>query len=125
MTNINQNKEAEKLSYIKRGMVVIVNLPVQKENSIQGGERPCVIVSNNRGNRYSPNVTIIPLTSRSKKDLPTHVVIKSYNNSIALGEQIMTIPKAWIVSLKGRVLPSELKLIDRIIEIAVGIIEEA
>ena len=124
MTNINQNKEAEKLSYIKRGMVVIVNLPVQKENSIQGGERPCVIVSNNMGNRYSPNVTIIPLTSRSKKDLPTHVVIKSYNNSIALGEQIMTVPKAWIVSLKGRVLPSELKLIDRIIEIAVGI-EEA
>ena len=124
MTNINQNKEAEKLSYIKRGMVVIVNLPIQTENSIQGGERPCVIVSNNIGNRYSPNVTIIPLTSRSKKDLPTHVVIKSYNNSIALGEQIMTIPKAWIVSLKGRVLPSELKLIDRIIEIAVGI-EEA
>ena len=124
MTNINQNKEAEKLSYIKRGMVVIVNLPIQTENSIQGGERPCVIVSNNMGNRYSPNVTIIPLTSRSKKDLPTHVVIKSYNNSIALGEQIMTIPKAWIVSLKGRVLPSELKLIDRIIEIAVGI-EEA
>ena len=124
MTNINQNKEAEKLSYIKRGMVVIVNLPVQKENSIQGGERPCVIVSNNMGNRYSPNVTIIPLTSRSKKDLPTHVVIKSYNNSIALGEQIMTVPKAWIVSLKGRVLPSELKLIDRVIEIAVGI-EEA
>lgn len=124
MININQNKEAEKLSYIKRGMVVIVNLPVQKENSIQGGERPCVIVSNNVGNKYSPNVTIIPLTSRSKKDLPTHVVIKSYNNSIALGEQIMTVPKAWIVSLKGRVLPSELKLIDRIIEIAVGI-EEA
>ena len=124
MTNINQNKEAEKLSYIKRGMVVIVNLPIQTENSIQGGERPCVIVSNNMGNRYSPNVTIIPLTSRSKKDLPTHVVIKSYNNSIALGEQIMTIPKAWIVSLKGRVLPSELKLIDRVIEIAVGI-EEA
>ena len=125
MTDINQNKEAEKLSYIKRGMVVIVNLPIQTENSIQGGERPCVIVSNNMGNRYSPNVTIIPLTSRSKKDLPTHVVIKSYNNSIALGEQIMTVPKAWIVSLKGRVLPSELKLIDRIIEIAVGIIEEA
>ena len=123
MTNINQNKESEKLSYIKRGMVVIVNLPIQTENSIQGGERPCVIVSNNMGNRYSPNVTIIPLTSRSKKDLPTHVVIKSYNNSIALGEQIMTIPKAWIVSLKGRVLPSELKLIDRIIEIAVGIEE--
>ena len=123
MTDINQNKEAEKLSYIKRGMVVIVNLPIQTENSIQGGERPCVIVSNNMGNRYSPNVTIIPLTSRSKKDLPTHVVIKSYNNSIALGEQIMTIPKAWIVSLKGRVLPSELKLIDRIIEIAVGIEE--
>ena len=124
MTNINQNKEAEKLSYIKRGMVVIVNLPIQTENSIQGGERPCVIVSNNIGNRYSPNVTIIPLTSRSKKDLPTHMVIKSYNNSIALGEQIITIPKTWIVSLKGRVLPSELKLIDRIIEIAVGI-EEA
>ena len=124
MININQNKEAEKLSYIKRGMVVIVNLPVQKENSIQGGERPCVIVSNNRGNRYSPNVTIIPLTSRDKKVLPTHVTIKSYNNSTALAEQIMTIPKTWIVSLKDRILPSELKLIDKAIEIAVGI-EEA
>lgn len=125
MININQNKEAEKLSYIKRGMVVIVNLPVQKENSIQGGERPCVIVSNNVGNKYSPNVTIIPLTtSKSKKNLPTHAIIKSYNNSTALGEQIITIPKTWIVSLKGRVLPSELKLIDRVIEIAVGI-EEA
>ena len=121
---INQNKEAEKLSYIKRGMVVIVNLPVQKENSIQGGERPCVIVSNNRGNRYSPNVTIIPLTSRDKKVLPTHVTIKSYNNSTALAEQIMTIPKTWVVSLKDRILPSELKLIDKAIEIAVGI-EEA
>ena len=121
---INQNKEAEKLSYIKRGMVVIVNLPIQTENSIQGGERPCVIVSNNRGNRYSPNVTIIPLTSRDKKVLPTHVTIKSYNNSTALAEQIMTIPKTWIVSLKDRILPSELKLIDKAIEIAVGI-EEA
>lgn len=47
---------------------------------IQGGIRPCVIVSNNIGNRFASIYMVMPLTTVIKKeDQPTHAVI--YKNS--------------------------------------------
>ena len=46
--------------------------------SEQSGVRPAVIFQNNVGNVYSPNVTVLPMTSKIKKSgQPTHVVINS------------------------------------------------
>lgn len=42
----------------------------------QRGLRPCVIFQNNLGNLHSPNVIVIPLTSKLKKTTqPTHVLL--------------------------------------------------
>lgn len=44
--------------------------------SEQNGLRPAVVFQNNVGNYYSPNVTVLPMTSRIKKsNQPTHVVL--------------------------------------------------
>lgn len=63
------------------------------------GKRPAVILQNNTGNIFSPNVIVIPLTSVLKKtSQPTHVVIKAYDSglemdSMALCENICVISK--------------------------------
>lgn len=42
----------------------------------QSGWRPGLVFQNNIGNRFSPNIIALPLTSRLKKtDQPTHVVL--------------------------------------------------
>lgn len=56
--------------------------------------RPGIIISNDAANKFSPNVTVIPLTSREKKPLPTHVSISCRTQSTALCESIQTVAKA-------------------------------
>jgi len=46
--------------------------------NVQRGWRPGIIIQNDMGNKYSPNVIALPLTSVIKKeDLPTHVYLPS------------------------------------------------
>lgn len=68
--------------------------------SEQGGIRPVIIIQNDIGNRYSPTVIVLPVTSEIKKmNMPTHSVIhKTYKNglstdSMVLAEQIRVIDK--------------------------------
>lgn len=60
---------------MKRGDVYQANLdPVI--GSEQGGIRPVVIIQNDRGNRYSPTVIVVAVTTRRKKpQLPVHVLL--------------------------------------------------
>ena len=45
--------------------------------SEQGGIRPAVIVQNNKGNKFSPTVLVIPMTSEIKKvNMPTHNIMQ-------------------------------------------------
>lgn len=60
---------------IKRGELYFADLnPVV--GSEQGGIRPVIIVQNDVGNHYSPTVIIAPITSKRKRNLPTHVGIE-------------------------------------------------
>ena len=72
------------------------NLPMKEGSSIQGGNRPVVIISNDVCNEVSSVITVAPLTSRMKRlNLPTHAVIDTPDGgqSVILAEQIMTIDK--------------------------------
>lgn len=69
----------------------------------QRGYRPCIICQNNMGNKFSPNVSIIPLTTSLKKtNIPTHVIISPNNQnglkktSVALCENPSTVSKKFI-----------------------------
>lgn len=67
--------------------------------SEQRGLRPAVVFQNNTGNLHSPNVIVLPLTSKIKKrGQPTHVFVPAEGtnlkrNSIVLCENPMSISK--------------------------------
>lgn len=90
----------------KQGEIFFAQLPEETDH-VQRGVRPVVIMQNDIGNKYSPTVTVVPLTSKKKSmHLPTHVLIKvdEHNellcDSVALGEQLTTIP---VKNLKGKI----------------------
>lgn len=58
--------------------------------SEQNGLRPGVVFSNNVGNKYSPNIIALPMTSSIKKrNQPTHVVIKSNGSGLAKDSMVL------------------------------------
>lgn len=76
--------------------------------SEQGGIRPAVIVQNNKGNKHSPTVLVVPMTSKIRRiDMPTHnIVHKTDRNgldtdSMLLGEQTTAIDKKRILYKRG------------------------
>lgn len=80
--------------------IYYVNLSQNTINSEQGGIRPVVVIQNDIGNKYSPTVIVLPMTSEIKKlNMPTHCIVhKNENNglkvnSMVLAEQIRVIDK--------------------------------
>ncbi len=96
------------------------------EGSIQGGERPVLIVSNNKANEHSPVITIIPISSKmTKRNLPTHVKVEKCGltkPSIILAEQITSINKTRLLSKIGSICQTEYeKRVKSAIEIQLAI----
>ena len=87
--------------------------------SEQGGERPVVVLQNNKGNRYSPTVIVAPLTTKKiKSRLPTHVTVSGNglrSSSLVLLEQIRTIDKKRIKHYVGMITAKEMQLIENAI----------
>ena len=68
--------------------------------SEQGGVRPVLVIQNDIGNKYSPTVIVVAITSKlHKAKLPTHIDLSAKESglpldSVVLAEQIRTIDKA-------------------------------
>ena len=103
---------------IKRGSIIMVDLPLGN-GSVQGGVRPAVVISNDKGNKFSPVLIIVPLTSRVKKYMPTHHTIEPSmingltKTSIALAEQIITIGKDTVRNIVGTLEEIDINFINR------------
>jgi mRNA interferase MazF len=112
---------------IRRGEVWLINLGAGN-GSIQGGNRPCIIFSNDRANTHSPVIHIIPITSRTKNKLPTHVEISFecgvIKDSIALVEQITLINKDALVSKIGDVNNTTLDKLEIATFIQLGVMDK-
>ena len=67
---------------ILRGELYIADLdPVV--GSEQGGLRPVLVVQNDMGNRYSPTVVVLAVTSQLQKArLPTHVQVPAAGHGL-------------------------------------------
>lgn len=81
--------------------IYYANLSKNTVDSEQGGIRPVIIVQNDIGNKHSPTVIVLPMTSEIKKsNMPTHCIIhKSERNglkvdSMVLAEQIRVVDKS-------------------------------
>ena len=88
----------------KRGDIWWVDLGLDEKDisgHLQAGKRPCLIISNDKNNEYSPTVNVIPLSCKIKP-LPVHPRIYLHNRlSIFLCEQIRTISKSQIMEYYG------------------------
>lgn len=105
----------------KRGDIFICDLGYGY-HSEQGGKRPCVVVSNDKANTFSPVITVVPLTTAAKKRLPTHCEISAtLYKSIALCEQLVSISKDKLVRYIGESNATELQNIDRAIKIQLAL----
>jgi mRNA interferase MazF len=127
-----QTQEGETLmsraSMIRRGDIYYANLnPVV--GSEQGEHRPVLILSNNKGNRYSPTVIVAPITGNlNKTPLPTHVLIPKScgleKDSLALTEQIRVIDRSRLSDYIGRAGISVMPHVDMALAISLGLDEK-
>lgn len=109
------------MSCITRGDVFYVE-SYQTDGSEQRPGRPAVIVSNNMCNEFSPVVEVVYLTSQPKKDMKTHVTIKSLpRTSTALCEQITSVAKDRIRDWYGRVTDDEMRRIEVAMIVSLGL----
>jgi mRNA interferase MazF len=93
---------------ILRGQIWTALLKTAYEgSSIQIGERPIIIVSNNVNNEHCNNLDYLAITSQDKKKLPTHVLLDEncglFKSSIAMAEQGNKIPKSELRKYIGMV----------------------
>lgn len=81
----------------ERGSIYLVDLGLNNMDSEQEGIRPCLIISNDMGNKHSSIITIAPLTSKRKHRLPVHVDLTVQDgmkhNSIICLEQTRVVSK--------------------------------
>ena len=103
---------------VTRGTIVMVDLPLGN-GSVQGGTRPAVVISNDKGNKFSPVLIVVPLTSRVKKFMPTHHTIEPSmlnglsKTSVALAEQIITVGKDMVRNIVGTLDEIDVNFINR------------
>lgn len=72
----------------------------ERDGNIQGGHRPVLVISNDKNNKFSNVVNVVPMTTKmNKRNLPCHVEIWDYQKygltapSTIMVEQITTINK--------------------------------
>ncbi len=115
-----------------------INIPAQPQKFLRGQvweanlgdgvgseqkfKRPVLIIQNDKGNKYSPTVTIIPLTSKPKNNLPTHVYLNDSflsETSTVIIEQIRTIDKTRLIKILGKISEVTMNLIEIAVDIQV------
>ena len=112
---------------IKRGELYYADLsPVV--GSEQGGVRPVLVVQNDVGNKYSPTVIAVAITSKlTKAKLPTHIEIgaEEYGlckDSVILMEQIRTIDKRRLKERIGQLSPAIMYKVEKALLISLGVV---
>jgi mRNA interferase MazF len=79
------------------GNVYMCDLGIGEDN-IQGGKRPVVVIQNDKGNQHSPNVSILPISTKNKfSNSSLHIFLEKeigfLRDSWACAEMPMTITK--------------------------------
>ena len=100
---------------IHRGEIFYMTLKEQVGSEQQGG-RPVIVVSNETCNKFSPIVTIVPLTTKDKKPLPTHVELNVEGLPVygtILCEQVQSVSQYRLSNYVGEVDDSIMRKIEK------------
>lgn len=114
ISNVNQEKENRTF---RRGEVYYVDFS-SFLGSEQGGIRPALILQNNIGNYFCPTITVVPLSTKVKReDLSTHYILKKDKNnflvqdSVVCVEQVRAVDKKRFKNYFGTINKSDLRAI--------------
>lgn len=118
--NDNIDKYIDDPNYLfRKGHIVWANIP-ENNGSIQSGERKVLIISNTVNNICSPNIHIIPLTTKNKH-FKLHIKRNNARDYYCI-EQLQLIDKKYIIEDRGFELPDETQfpIIDKYIDVQLG-----
>ena len=96
----------------------------------QCGVRPGLVISNNKGNLYSPNVIVLPLTTSLKHlNQPTHVVIQAdvsglHRDSMVLCENPVCVSKKRLTKYLTTLQPQQMEMVAIAYLLATGTISK-
>ena len=112
---------------LKKYQIVYLDLGQKKLNSsIQVGKRYAIIVSNDKANKYSTILEVIPFTSQQKRLLPTHLDVAGFGltkQSTLLAEQVTTISKMRVIRKVGKITDEDIiKEINKKIIVSLGLL---
>ena len=105
---------------VKRGDIFYADLPRQ-DGHVQSGIRPVLIIQNDDGNKVSPTVIVVPLTTADKKPMLTHAKVKAKTLSNCLFEQPQTIDRSRLGSFITSTSESEMRKLDLTLAFSVGL----
>lgn len=123
---MNIEETSSEYIYPRRGEIYEADLGVG-DGSEQAGIRPVLIIQNNVGNHYSPTIICVPLTSKIKKDIPTHYTVtkEKYHflthDSTILCEQIKTISKRRLSHKIGMLSKQDMQNVDQRLSISIAL----
>lgn len=111
---------------IIRGSVWYADPPSEAVGSEQDKARPCIIVSNDKANEFSPVIEAVFCTRQKKKYLPTHmkVVIRGEEQTI-LAEQIHSISKQRLQKQIGMLYDNQIETLNHKLAVSLGLIPES
>lgn len=119
---LSKEKEYKGKGQYKRGQIYMLDRLNDVVGDKQFGNRPVLIVSNDVGNYHSYIKEVVPLTTKIKPKLPTHVLINSAKEeSTALCEQILRVDDQRLGEYVGDCSAEEMQEINEALAVSVGI----
>lgn len=107
---------------VYRGEVWLADLSGKHIGSEQAGIRPVLIIQNDIGNKYSPTTIVAMITSKIKRDMPTHMDIELYEPSTILFEQLRTIDKQRLIHKITEIEDERVEEMEEKLGISLGLI---
>lgn len=112
------------INAIKWGDIYLINFG-ESFGCEQGGIRPALVVQNDKGNMFSPTILVCPITSQTKRDLPTHINIGTEcgleKPSTVLFEQVRCADKKRVVKKIGHINEDMINSIQQCLTISFNI----
>ncbi len=121
MKNVEKEERMNKIMSIMKGDIYYIEY-FRTSGSEQRPARPAIVVSNDMNNNVCGVVEVVYLTTQPKKDLPTHVTVRSTGKtSTALCEQITSVSIDRLETYIASCTEDEMMNIDIALMISLGI----
>lgn len=107
---------------IKRGEIHWVDLPDKKGCELKA-LHPCLVVSNDKQNTFSPLIIVLPITSLkvSDKTFPFQLLIQLQKPSVILIDQIQTIDREKFKGKIGKLDPELMEKVEKKLHVVLAL----